>query len=69
MNEKLYLIISGVIFALIGLFHLLRILFQWPAMVGAWTVPFTISVGAIMVAGILTFWAFRLSRKVAISNH
>lgn len=69
MTEKLYLMISGVIFALIGLLHLLRILFQLPAMVGAWTVPFPISVGAIVVAGILTFWAFRLSRKVAISNH
>ena len=65
MTEKLYLMISGVIFALIGLFHLLRIIFQWPAMVGAWTVPFVISLGAIMVAGILTFWAFRLSRTVA----
>ncbi len=65
MTEKLYLIISGVIFALIGLFHLLRIIFQWPAMVGAWTIPLAISVGAIMVAAILTFWAFRLSRTVA----
>ncbi|MDJ0599065.1 MAG: hypothetical protein QNJ37_09545 [Crocosphaera sp.] len=65
MTEKLYLMISGVIFALIGLFHLLRIIFQWPAMVGAWTVPFVISLGAIMVAGILTVWAFRLSRTVA----
>ena len=65
MTEKLYLIISGVIFALIGLLHLLRIMFQWPAIVGAWTVPFTISVLAIVVAAVLTFWAFRLSRTVA----
>ena len=64
MTEKLYLIISGVIFALIGLLHLLRIMFQWPAMVGAWTVPFTISLMVIMVAAVLTFWAFRLSRTV-----
>ena len=65
MTEKLYLIISGVIFALIGLFHLLRIMFQWPAIVGAWTVPFTISLMAIIVAAVLTFWAFRLYRTVA----
>ncbi len=64
MTEKLYLIISGIIFALIGLFHLLRIMFQWPAMVGTWAVPFTISLMAIMVAAFLTFWAFRLSRTV-----
>ncbi len=65
MTEKLYLIISGVIFALIGLFHLLRIIFQWPAIVGAWTIPFIISPIAIVVAAVLTFWAFRLSRTVA----
>ncbi len=65
MTEKLYLLISGVIFALIGLFHLLRIMFQWQAMVGAWTIPFIISPIAIVVAAVLTFWAFRLSRTVA----
>ena len=65
MSEKLYLTISGVIFAIIGLLHLLRILFQWPAMVGVWSVPLVISVMAVIVAGILTFWAFRLSRTLA----
>ena len=65
MREKLYLIISGVIFALIGLGHLFRIMFQWSAMVGTWTVPFGISIMAIMVAGVLSFWAFRLSRTLA----
>ena len=65
MTEKLYLIISGVIFSLIGLFHLLRITFQWQAMIGAWTIPFAISPIAIVVATVLSFWAFRLSRAVA----
>ncbi len=65
MSEKLYLTISGVIFAIIALLHLLRILFQWPAMVGVWSVPLVISVMAVIIAGILTFWAFRLSRTLA----
>ncbi|MDJ0660717.1 MAG: hypothetical protein QNJ42_14700 [Crocosphaera sp.] len=64
MTEKLYLIISGVIFALIGLLHLLRIVFQLPAMVGIWTVPFAMSVLAIIVAIGLAFSAFRLYRLV-----
>lgn len=62
MTEKLYLIISGVIFALVGLLHLLRILLQWPLLVGAWTVPLALSAIAVVVAAVLTFWAFRLSR-------
>ncbi len=65
MTEKLYLIISGAIFAIIGVLHLLRILFQWPAIVGIWSVPLFVSVLAVIVAVILTFWAFRLSRTVA----
>ncbi len=65
MTEKLYLIISGVIFAIIGLLHLLRILFQWPAIVGVWSVPLVVSILAVIAGGILTFWAFRLSRTVA----
>ncbi len=65
MTEKLYLIISGVIFALVGLLHLLRILLQWPLLVGAWTVPLALSLVAIVVAVVLTFWAFRLSREIA----
>ncbi|MDJ0845118.1 hypothetical protein [Crocosphaera sp.] len=64
MTARLYLIISGVIFALIGLLHLLRIVFQLPAMVGVWTVPFAMSVLAIVVATGLAFSAFRLYRVV-----
>lgn len=64
MKEKLYLMISGAIFALIGLFHLLRLVFHWPAMVGIWTVPFTTSLIIILLTAVLAFWAFRLSRIV-----
>ncbi|MEA5510976.1 hypothetical protein VB715_14475 [Crocosphaera sp. UHCC 0190] len=64
MNEKWYLMLSGVIFALIGLFHLIRILFHWPAIVGTSSIPFAISFIVIVVAGVLAFWAFRLSRTV-----
>ncbi len=64
MTERLYLIISGVIFALVGFLHLLRIVFHLPAMIGMWTVPFAISVIAILVATILAFFAFRLYKTV-----
>ena len=66
MIDKLYLTISGVIFALIGLFHLLRIMFQWPAMVGTFAVPIPISLMVIVLAGGLAFWAFRLSRTLTV---
>lgn len=62
MTQKRYIILSGVIFALIGLLHLLRIIFHWPAIIGTSTVPFTLSLIVIVIAAALAIWAFNLSR-------
>ena len=59
MNRNLYLIISGTIFGLVALLHLARVVFNWQAQVGGWTVPFWISWGGLVGAGILSIWAFR----------
>jgi hypothetical protein len=55
-----YLQISGVIFGVIGLLHVVRLLLDWPAQVAGWAVPLWISWVAILAAGTLSFWAFRL---------
>ena len=34
-----YLLISGLLFAAVTLLHLLRLVYGWPAQIGAWTVP------------------------------
>lgn len=43
MSQKLYLIISGSIFLLVGIFHFLRLVYQWPILVGTRVVPFALS--------------------------
>ena len=43
MSQKLYLIISGAIFLLVGIFHLLRLVYQWPIVVGTRMVPYSLS--------------------------
>jgi hypothetical protein len=43
MAEKLYLIISGCIFLLVGVFHFFRLAYHWPILVGAHSVPFALS--------------------------
>lgn len=57
---KAYLGISGAIFGLIALLHVLRLVLDWPAQIGSWTVPFWISWVAILLSGGLCVWAFRL---------
>lgn len=57
---RAYLGISGAIFGLIALLHVLRLALDWPAQIGSWTVPFWISWVAILLSGGLCVWAFRL---------
>jgi len=43
MGKKLYLILSGGIFLLVAVFHLLRLVYHWPVVVGPRTIPFALS--------------------------
>jgi len=63
MGLKEYCVVSGVLFSLVALAHLLRIVFGMPVQVDEFDVPMLVSwVGLIVPAG-LAFWAFRLSRS------
>ncbi|ACK68299.1 hypothetical protein PCC8801_4377 [Rippkaea orientalis PCC 8801] len=64
MTEKFYLGISGLIFAVIGVLHLLRIIFGWSAKVGVIVAPLWVSLIVLIIAAFLSFWAFRLYRTV-----
>jgi hypothetical protein len=43
MSQKIYLIISGAIFFLVGIFHLFRLVNHWPIVVGTSVVPQSLS--------------------------
>ena len=57
---RAYLQISGVIFAIVTLAHVLRLVLNWPIQMASWVVPMWISWVAIPVAGTMCVWAFRL---------
>jgi uncharacterized protein (DUF697 family) len=54
------LVISGVIFALVALAHLGRLVYHWSVQVGDWTIPMWPSWSGMIVAAILSLWAFSL---------
>ena len=58
-----YLLLSGVIFAVVALLHLLRLVYSWPAQLGAWTMPMGFSWIGLLAAGTLAAWAFSLSAR------
>lgn len=62
MNRP-YLIVSGSIFGLVALLHLLRVVYGWTVQVGGWVVPEAASVVGMIIAAGLCAWAFLLTHK------
>jgi hypothetical protein len=52
-----------VIFAVVALFHLVRIYMDWPVMIGDWSVPMWVSWIGLVVAGGLAFFGLRLAER------
>lgn len=67
MSNQQYLLISGLIFALVAIAHLLRVVFGMSVQVDATAVPMAVSWIGFVVPGALAFWAFRLNRAAGSS--
>ena len=67
MGHNGYCVVSGVLFSLVALAHLLRIVYGMSVQVDEFLVPMFVSwVGFIVPAG-LGFWAFRISRGRSVA--
>ena len=64
MSTKAYLKVTGIIFVIVAVLHLLRLIYQWPAQIGAFSMPMWLSCVALLVASVLFVWAFILLRKL-----
>ena len=60
MSTQPYLTISGVIFALVAIVHLVRALSGWDFVIGDWEVPMWGSWLGFLLPGALSVWAYRL---------
>ena len=63
LGRNLYLLVSGTIFLLIGLGHLLRLIYHWPVDVGSAVIPQELSYVGFPVATALALWAWWLWRR------
>jgi hypothetical protein len=59
---RTYLQISGTLFGLMALGHLLRLLRHWPVDVGGYMLPLWVSWLGVLLASGLSVWALRLAR-------
>ena len=63
MAFRQYCLVSGILFCLVALAHLLRILYDIPVLVDEYVVPMVLSWIGFAVPAALAFWAFRLTRS------
>ncbi len=53
MSNSAYFLVSGTIFGLVAVAHLVRVVYQMPVQVGEWAFPMWLSWGGLVVAGVL----------------
>ena len=63
MRVNAYLNVTGILFGLITVVHVLRLTYGWPVTVGSWQVPIVLSWAGAAIAGGLCLWAIVLLRK------
>jgi len=67
MAYREYGFVSGVLFCLVAIAHLLRIVYGLPVNVDDYAVPMAFSWVGFIVPAALAAWAFRLSRSASAS--
>ena len=63
MSSKAYFLVSGTIFGLMAVAHLVRVFYEVLVHVGGWAFPVWAAWGGFVMAGALGAWASRLLRK------
>ncbi len=62
-ESRVYLFVSGLMFAVIALLHLLRLVNGWQLELGPWSLPMWVSWGGAIGPGLLSAWGFRLATR------
>lgn len=55
MNEQTFLRMTGVIFGVVALFHLVRVFLGWSVNIGPYNIPMWVSFIGLVVAGFLSY--------------
>ncbi len=61
VSNRTYYTVSAVVFTVVAAAHLLRALQGLPVQVGSWAAPVWLSWVAVVFAGALASWGFRLA--------
>lgn len=62
MTQKTFFCLSGVVFSLVFVLHVLRLVLKWDAVIGGWSVPNWVSIIALILSGTLAYFAFKFKK-------
>ena len=63
INPKPYFVVSGVLFGLVAIAHLVRAIYGWPVAIAGKDIPVTVSWVGFIVAASLALWAVQLAGR------
>jgi len=63
MTQKSFAFVSGIIFTIVALVHLLRLALGWDITIGGWLVPMWVSWPGLIIPGILGYGGLKLGTK------
>lgn len=63
MNIRTYVAVSGTVFGIVAVLHLLRVVNGWTVVVGPWSAPMEVSWFGAIFPAVLCVWAFRLASR------
>ena len=62
-TNKTYLLVSALLFDLVGIFQATRAVLEWPVLINGYAVPVAFSYGAALVMIALGAWGFAAWRR------
>ena len=65
MRSRTVLRLSGAVFSVIAVGHLIRVLLQVPASLGTWAVPLGVSVAGFVIASMLAVLNFKAAGRAS----
>ena len=65
MSPKSYFLLTAIVFSIVSLIQLSRLVLGWQVVIDGWSAPMWVSWIAVVVAAVLAFFGFTLSRNQA----
>ena len=63
-----YVQVSGLLFGLVTIGHLLRVVRRWPLLIAGFPVPALVSLVVLVVTGLMAVWAWRLLSRPQVPS-